>query len=251
MVCTGSSFPYPDKSNTDQNQEPAVTDYTVVTVCVSDMSGHFSQMIMKARYNPLISVLFTIYCRLMIKRRFSRVVISGTISSIDRSLMVIANHISWWDGFWVEYLNIKLFRKSFYFMMLEEQLRKNWFFNYCGGFSIRKNSKSVIESLDYAAQLLCNSNNMVLIFPQGKIESSYRRNVMFERGIERIIRNSGEKKAGIVFVVNLVDFFSEPRPALYQYIEEYDRDDFSCSAIESAFNAFYNRCTEKQSQISE
>jgi hypothetical protein len=68
-------------------------------------------------------------------------------------LLMIANHISWWDGFWAMYLNLKVFHKKFYFMMLEDQLLKFRFFQWTGGFSIKKKSREMIESLTYASKI--------------------------------------------------------------------------------------------------
>ena len=65
----------------------------------------------------------------------------------DRNLpvLLISNHISWWDGFWAMYINLKVLKRKFHFMMLEEQLRKYWFFNYTGGFSVNKKSKVFLK----------------------------------------------------------------------------------------------------------
>lgn len=206
---------------------------------------------MEARHNILVYSFFKSYSRLIIKRNFSRVVISGTVQAKKLPVILVANHVSWWDGFWAENVNLKIFGKKFYFMMLEDQLRKHWFFNYCGGFSIKKKSRSVIDSINYSVKLLADSANLLLIFPQGKIESAHKKEFKFEKGIEKIIEKTGMGKIQVVFLVNLTDFFSEPKPSLYQYMEEYDRDDVSCTAIEAAYNRFYLECIDAQIKKSE
>jgi hypothetical protein len=157
----------------------------------------------------------------------------------DRELpvLVLANHFSWWDGFWVMYMNMKLFRRKFYFMMLEEQLRNNIFLNRAGGYSVRKGSRSIIESIQYTIELLTDKNNMVLLFPQGRIFSNYQSRISFEKGIQRVISEVGGK-VQVLFEVNLVEYFSHARPSLYIYIEEY-RDAGKPEDIEKAYNRFF------------
>ena len=73
-------------------------------------------------------------------------------------------------------------------MMLEEQLRRHWYFNYTGGYSVKKHSRSALESIDYTAELLTDPGNVVLLFPQGEINSLYKDTFVFEKGIERMLK---------------------------------------------------------------
>jgi hypothetical protein len=198
-------------------------------------------MILKASHNPVIYPFFQIYSLWKIRRNFHKVFISGEFREKDLPVLLISNHISWWDGFWVEYLNIKLFHRKFYFMMLEEQLKKNIFLNKTGGYSVRKWSRSLIESLDYTSELLKNKKNLVLMFPQGKIESIHNQNITFERGIEYVLKKV-EGKVQIFFLVNLIDYFSNPRSGLYMYFREYKGTDFSSETLQKEFNCFHTAC---------
>jgi 1-acyl-sn-glycerol-3-phosphate acyltransferase len=161
---------------------------------------------------------------------------------------MISNHISWWDGFWAEYVNLKTFRRKFHFMMLEEQLQKHWYFRYTGGFSVNKKSKSIVESIRYAAEVLSDKENMVLLFPQGKIETMHNQDLLFEKGIDHILKHR-EDKVQIIFLVNLVDFFSSPKPGVYFYIREYDSGALDTVSIQNSYNVFYRECVEQQKQI--
>lgn len=152
---------------------------------------------------------------------------------------MIANHVSWWDGFWVSYLNLKRFRRKFHFMMKQEQLQKFPFFQKTGGYSVKKGSRSIMESLDYTAELLRNPGNAVVLFPQGSIRSVYTRDFRFEKGIEKILERTG-KKIQLILVANLMEYFSHPKPDLYVYFMEYQEDDFSTAAVEHAYNEFYD-----------
>ncbi len=74
--------------------------------------------------------------------------------------------------------------------MLEEQLRKHMYLNKAGGFSVRKGSRSIVESLGYTAELLNDKNNLVLMFPQGRIESMHKQDFVFEKGIEYVLKKA-------------------------------------------------------------
>lgn len=132
-------------------------------------------------------------------------------------------------------------------MMLEEQLRKYWFFNYSGGFSVKKKTRSVLESLNYASEILDDNGNMLLLFPQGEIQSAYRSSFVFEKGTERIL--SG--KAGrvqVVFMAALTDYFSSPKPGVWFYMEEFKGSLTSGPAIQKGYNDFYSNIINKHIQ---
>lgn len=202
-------------------------------------------MILKAKHNFFIYPFFQWYAVWLIKRKFSKANIIGSFDDKNLPVLLIANHISWWDGFWVMYLNLKILKRKFHFMMLEEQLRKFWFFNYTGGFSVNKKAKSVIETLNYTGELLSDSKNMVLIFPQGEIQSMHLQTFSFEKGINHILSGK-EEKIQILFMANLVDYFSTPKPIINIYIQEYQDLQLNLESIENGYNEFYKRCVEHQ-----
>lgn len=203
-------------------------------------------MIQKAKHHFLIDPFLRFYVIRKMKRTFHSVYFSGEITDRKNSVLLVANHVSWWDGIWALYFNRRFFHRKFYFMMLEEQLRKNWFFSYTGGFSIRKKSRSVLETIDYTANLLSNRNNLVLLFPTGEIQSMHGNKFIFEKGVEKILQKV-KNEIQVVFMVNLVDYFSNSKPSLYIYLEEYSN---GCTTpeMEKEFNRFYNRSVNIQKE---
>lgn len=200
----------------------------------------------RARHNFFIYPMFKILTKLMIRKNFKSVNILGEFEDYGNAILVLSNHVSWWDGFWIMYLNQKVLRRKFYFMMLEEQLRKHWYFIFSGGFSVKKKSRSIFETIDYTASLLTNNENMVLIFPQGKINSIYNANIKFQKGIERILEKS-PKGVQILFVVNLIDYFSHKKPSVYIYIKSYKSDEKKIDRIEFEYNKFFSEALSRQS----
>lgn len=193
-------------------------------------------MILEATHNPFFYSFLKHYTKLRIRAAYREVRIEGNVTDKGLPVLVLSNHMSWWDGFWIMYMNMKLFRRKFYFMMLEQQLRKLWVFNKTGGYSVRKGSKSIIESIRYTLKLLEDKGNMVLIFPQGKIESMHREVLVFEKGAVRIAEQA--KKVQILFVVNLVEYYSHARPTLFMFLADYNCN--HPAGIEKAYNEFYD-----------
>lgn len=202
-------------------------------------------MILKAKHNFLVVPFFEWYSRRSMKMHFGDIHINSQPVDKQLPILLISNHTSWWDGFWVNYINQKLFRRKFHFMMLEEELRKYWLFNYTGGFSVNKKSRGIVETLDYTADLLGNPDNLVLIFPQGEIQSMHHQPIRFEKGIERILKNK-KCNVQIVFLVNLVDYFSNKKPGIYFYLQEYTGNAIDIQSIQDSYNLFYAESIEKQ-----
>jgi len=203
-------------------------------------------MILKAKHNFLIYPFFKRYSVWIMKKHFGVIQVLGQFQDKKLPVLLISNHISWWDGFWSMYLNVKVFKRKFHFMMLEDQLRRFWFFNYTGGFSVNKKSKTVLESLDYTSELLSGSNNLVLIFPQGEITSMHQHLINFENGMVRVLKD--KENFQVVFQVNMVDYFSSSKPGIYIYIENYDNT-ASGRSVQDSYQDFYLQCVEKQNSL--
>jgi 1-acyl-sn-glycerol-3-phosphate acyltransferase len=200
-------------------------------------------MEIRASHNPFIYNFFRLYTSIAIRVCFRKVIIVGEASDTVQPVLAISNHISWWDGFWVMYLNMRRFKKKFFFfMMQEDQLEKHSFFRKTGGYPVKKGSRSIIESLVYSKELLTKGDNMVLLFPQGKIESAQKRDISFGKGVLKVIKESDEN-VQIIFIINIVDYYSGPRPELYMYFTEYKK--FIQPDAEEAYKSFYSGVINK------
>jgi 1-acyl-sn-glycerol-3-phosphate acyltransferase len=206
---------------------------------------------------------FRWYTAVRLKRNFSTLTVHPPVADVsDKPLLVIGNHFSWWDGFWILWLNHHYLHKKFHVMMLEEHLRKNSILNKTGAFSIRRGSRDAVESLKYARKILEDGSlkngrtdgsaptarqlPMILMYPQGEIQSMHTRPVTFEKGLEHITRGL-EGKIYILMVVVLVDYFSNQKPGLHFYLELFPfTKKLVIEDIESAFNRFLNRSASNQ-----
>jgi len=195
----------------------------------------------KARHVPFHVWFFDVYSRWMIKRHFRTMEIHGQPAEEDKAIMIIGNHFSWWDGFFIVEVNRRLWKKRFHVMMLEYQLEKRKFLNKAGAFSIRKGSRSLIPSLQYAGQVLSDKDNLMLMFPQGKIQTHHKCSFTFEKGVETILKNTDDPPQ-VIFSAVLVDYFSEKKPRLDVYLEKACLNKkTSTQELEQKYNDFFRR----------
>jgi 1-acyl-sn-glycerol-3-phosphate acyltransferase len=207
-------------------------------------------MIIEAKHHLFIYPFFKMYALYKVRRNFNEVKITGAFEDKKLPVLLVSNHMSWWDGFWAMYLNIKVLHRKFHFMMLEEQLRRYSFFINTGGYSVRKGSRSIVETIDYTKRLLADNRNMVLLFPQGRITSVYDQSLKFEKGLDHILKNM-EGKVHVVFLANLVDYLSFEKPTLYMYLREYFFSGSGSARPEEEYNRFYRECMDENIKRSE
>ncbi|MBC7391202.1 MAG: lysophospholipid acyltransferase family protein [Opitutaceae bacterium] len=196
------------------------------------------------KHSKLYKLFFDFYTSIIIKSDFKSFHIETEYEEnySEKPLLVIANHFSWWDGFLHYHLNNVHFKKKYHVMMLEEQLQKRMFLTRLGIFSVKKGSRDALKSLEFANQLLKQCENMLLIFPQGKIESQHKHVFQFEGGIEKLVANNPTIK--VVFAVSLIDYFSERKPEARFYLKTISLR--SGKTIQEEFNNFYKESLEKQ-----
>jgi hypothetical protein len=202
----------------------------------------------KAQHHWFIYPFFKWFSRTRFKSVFNGIAIFSDITDNEQSILFLSNHFSWWDGFLAEYVNQQIFQKKYYVMMLEEELSKHLFLRNTGAFSIKKNSRSSLDSLKYSASILSEKNNFICLFPQGKIQSIYRNDFRFEKGVEFIQRYSTQQFR-IVMAAWFQDFLSEKKAHLYVYLQEFKMDEFSISELENQYNSFYSQCLQKQMKL--
>ena len=143
--------------------------------------------------NKLIRGFFRLYLPWIIRRNFNEVKFDQVGIDPDKSILLLANHYSWWDAFLLYYVFSKLCNKRLYVMVLEETMKKQIFLKYIGSFSVNRNSRQAVASINYAAELLQNPQNLVLIFPQGALHSNFVSDVKFEQGIIKIIQKASNQ----------------------------------------------------------
>lgn len=199
-----------------------------------------------ANHHKGYDAFFNWYIHRILKKDFHQIEIHGSWPVGSTSELVIGNHVSWWDGFWVYYLNRRFLNKQLFVMMLEEQLAPRRFLSRIGGFSINPRHRSVVGSLDYAVSKLTSPGNLVVMYPQGQIASNSAGVLPFQKGFNRVVEKAGLKR--VLFYVALIDYFSNRKPTLYFYLGHFDREDPNGTETEMAYHTFYSEAVALQAQ---
>ncbi|MBE9585729.1 lysophospholipid acyltransferase family protein [Mucilaginibacter sp. JRF] len=199
--------------------------------------------------NKVIHWFFHRYILRLIDKNFRSFNFNHIEVDQDKSVLLIPNHFSWWDGFMLYYLNHKLFKKRFHIMILEETVSKVFFLKYMGAFSISKNSKSLIESLNYAAELLNDPQNLVVIFPQGKLYSNFVQQVEFDKGVLRVM-DKAKQTSQLVFAATFIEYFEYKKPGINVYLNKSTVNSFNnINQFTDAYQQHYNAARHQQTQI--
>jgi 1-acyl-sn-glycerol-3-phosphate acyltransferase len=149
--------------------------------------------------------IFDTYVKWLVSKTFHQFLYNEVELDSNRSVLLVANHFSFWDGLILYVLNDKLLHKKFHVMILEDtaQARRDAL-RYAGAFSVSKNSRDVLESLNYAAELLNHPGNLVLMFPQGKLYSNFVSQVNFEKAFMKIMKKPG--KFQLLFAATFIQY---------------------------------------------
>jgi 1-acyl-sn-glycerol-3-phosphate acyltransferase len=135
-------------------------------------------------------LFFSMYFRWIARKQFIQQRWITTSLDPNASVLLISNHQSWWDGILLFLINKRYWKKKFHVMMLEEELKKRMFLSRLGAFSVHKKSSSVGTSLEYAEKILEDPNNLVLIFPQGRIESPFSTQFTWPKGVQTLAKST-------------------------------------------------------------
>ena len=174
----------------------------------------------KARHAAWADRIFHPYVIRLFERRFHAIHLLGGIPETDPDLplLLLPNHSTWWDGFFVYLLNKKKFRRKPYLMMLEDQLARYKFFSRLGAYSINPHSAASIKnSLRYSVDILnekISPRPMLCIFPQGELLPWDQRPLVFKNGLEAILSGYGGKANLLPLAIKTI-FLNEQLPEAF------------------------------------
>ncbi|PWS27355.1 glycerol acyltransferase [Pedobacter yonginense] len=203
------------------------------------------------RKNTIIHGFFSWYIQYIIKKDFCLFNYDQVSLKTDSSVLILANHFSWWDGFLLFFINKKVFKKNFHVLVNAENYKKVGFLKYLGAFAAEHRGKDVLDTLNYAGNLLDDPQNLVLVFPQGKLYSNHVKSINFEKGVMQMI-NSSQKRINIVFAATFIDYFGKRKASAYTYLQNWENEEYiSLQLLKSAYNKHYDNALMKQTEITE
>jgi 1-acyl-sn-glycerol-3-phosphate acyltransferase len=198
------------------------------------------------RSNRLVKKLFAPYLAYRLRKAFKALKHDEVEVFAGYSVLLLCNHFSWWDGFFAGHLTQTYLKRDFFIMMQEDHLQKRMFFNRVGGFSVNRKSKEVVESLQYAARLLDDPNNLVAVFPQGALESNHINEINIERGIDYIVKKV-KGDCQIIYYSAFVEYFESLKPSVYfRFLNCGTNRDFDFEKLKTMINDHHKKALKEQ-----
>ena len=135
-------------------------------------------------------------------------------------------------------------------MVNEETMRKIKFFKYLGAFSVHQQSRQIVQSLQFAAQLLQQPQNLVVVFPQGKLYSNFAQQLQVAGGAFKIGQLAGTNKFQYIMVASFTENMQHRKPTAQLYLINYPGEAFATAQqLNSTFNTHYLQAWQQQSSI--
>jgi len=209
-------------------------------------------MIIKAQRNPAsIIKTFAFLFNWFFRRRFNKMLIKGTAINAGHSYLLMCNHFSFWDGFWAAYLSLHAVdkeqeMKGFYIMVLKKQMQMNPWLKYFGCFSIAPGTTTVNESLAYASEILSKPGNILIMYPQGNLESTHVRDIVMKDGISYIV-NQIKGDCQLIWSSNFVEYFESMKASVYFHMLDCGTNhDFDFEELTKKINVHHKVSMKKQ-----
>ncbi|MBU2492495.1 MAG: lysophospholipid acyltransferase family protein [Bacteroidetes bacterium] len=196
----------------------------------------------KAGHKKWARLLFDFYIKRELKKHFSHFYLVNNYPQVNKEspLVITPNHISWWDGFFIDYICNKEVGRRIYVMMLEEQLRKYKFFRKLGAYSVNLgNGFSVKDTILYTREIVSDPANVTVIYPQGEIEPFEKRPMVLKEGIKLFVK--GNQGNVIVLPVGFkIQYYNEKKPAVIIRFGE----PLKSETVINDFKVYENKFTE-------
>ena len=207
----------------------------------------------KAEHKNWARFIFNIYIDKLLKNNFISYYLLNSYPAINKNLSIVLtpNHISWWDGFFVDYIIKNSSNRKMYIMMLEEQLKQFWFFKKLGAYSINPGSgSSLLTTVKYTRELVKNPENVAVIYPQGTIEPFEKRPLTIKKGLKLFIENMPDEIA-VIPVAFKIQYFNEKKPAVIARFGKILNAETICSDYQSYITEFYRNLDELNKAVFE
>lgn len=153
---------------------------------------------MTPQHNNFVRWWWDRYLAYRYHRSFSRIHfnLEAAAGKLDASLPVILvpNHISWWDGFLCFEVQRRLRPGSgIYSLMLERELQKFPILRRVGCFGMQPGSPPSVRRafVQFKELVATNPYRTLTFFPQGKISPIRQRPLRFLRGIDLLVKIAG------------------------------------------------------------
>ena len=177
----------------------------------------------RTRWSRPVVALFELVFRPWMRRRLSGVYIAGLPRAVpdDRPILLIANHLGWWDGFVLREVQRRIRpRAPLFITMTGENLRKFSGFRLMGSIDVGRDSPSELRRAlrFFEEQRRISPDFTTVLFPQGALWPARRRPVGFRRGITTFVRILSP--VTVIPVAIDYELFDRPTPGAFLSVGE-------------------------------
>lgn len=170
----------------------------------------------EAKHNSIARFIFNAYEFRILKKAFNRFILLNDEIKINKnqSVILLPNHFSWWDGFLVDFLiRNTIIDKKFNIIMLEEQLKRYWFFRLLGATGFNPNNpKSIVKLSNFISNILQYPDNVLVFYPQGVIQL-FDSDIAIKEGLSYLLKNV-HKDVQIFYPFFKIQYFDNRLPDL-------------------------------------
>ena len=178
-------------------------------------------MAIQTRWNWMAVAAFEATFRPWMRRNLSGIYITGLPERLpaNTSVILAANHVSWWDGFLLRELQRRTGSSHpLLTIMGEDQLRRFPFFRLMGTVGIQPTPSATRDALRQVARLRADGPLWLSFFPQGRIWPSWKQPLGFSAGITRFAQ---EVSPAIVLPVGIhLEPLANPAPTAFVAVSE-------------------------------
>jgi 1-acyl-sn-glycerol-3-phosphate acyltransferase len=184
------------------------------------------------------SVFFLAWFRIINGLSFDEMRYHGNFPASKDSVLLLANHISWWDGIWVYLLNKRFWKRSFKVLMRAEELEKRPFLKHLGAIPLYTGRKQ-LESLALLQQLLSEPGQLVLFFPEARISSPLSPRAWENTLLKRLLK----PEQRVAFLFQVTAYAHRPRPTSFHFVKAASA--LSPPDLEAAYRIFEAECQQQ------
>lgn len=161
----------------------------------------------------------------------------GDLPSNHLPVLLISNHLSWWDGIWVWQHNRRFWKRTFAVPVLAKSIRKWQFLTHLGALPLARGRALHVQCS--AIRQACSApNDLLLFFPEGRIRRAAPGAHFFQKALlERFLQQSPLQW---VMLYQAVVTAESPRAEVFHFLEPISAS--SVQELEQAYAQFATAC---------
>ncbi len=200
----------------------------------------------EAQKSDFISAVYMRYIRWWLGRNFKEINIMPFEAKPGHSVLMLCNHFSWWESFLSNYVAVKSIKRRWFLMMQHDHALKYKYLRFMGMFSIITGARQSNSSLTYAAGLLNDDRNLVMLCPQGEIKSNHETHINVKDGVFKLIQQI-QGPCQVVYNCTLIDYFESLKTRSYVHLFDCgNAGEFTFDELKQRINDFHRQALINQ-----